>query len=133
METFNLDNYFIKISEKNYSHDLKFLNERKKLAEELFQEIQFKLDKEGFNEETFNIELSYYDYDLIHKEAFLESIPLSFVYDRMKKAYIITIVLKDLKNIENFYNQIMQEQILPKEEYIKEQKELLFFKYNNPI
>lgn len=138
LKTFNLDNYFTKIAENDYLSHKNFLEEEKMLMEELFQKIQDKIDekaecsKESINIDDIEIRLSADAYKSIYKEGFLESIPLSFSKERdFRQWYVINVRIKDLKNIEERYNQIMQERIPLKENYIKEKKERLIFEYNN--
>ena len=137
LKTFNLDNYFTKIAENDYLSYKNFLEEEKMLMEELFQKIQDKIDKKvKYNKENIEgieITLSMYKYESVDKEGFLENLSLSFSKDRYGHKYDINVKIKDLKNIEKYYNQIMQEieRIPSKENYMKEQKEKLIFEYNN--
>lgn len=135
LKTFNLDNYFTKIAENDYLSYKNFLEERKMLMEELFQKIQNEIDKKAkYNEKNINdieITLSWNKYESIRKESFLKNLSLSFSEDKCEHQYIINVKIKDLKNIEKYYNQIMQERIPSKENYIKERKEKLIFEYNN--
>ena len=137
LKTFNLDNYFTKIAENDYFSYKNFLEEEKMLMEELFQKIQDKIDEKGkYNKKNINdikITLSWDKYESIRKESFLENLSLSFSKDKYGHQYIINVEIKDLKNIEKYYNQIMQERerIPLKENYIKERKEELILEYNN--
>lgn len=137
LKTFNLDNYFTKIAENDYFSYKNFLEERKMLMEELFQKIQNEIDKKAkYNEKNINdieITLSWNKYESICKENFLKNLSLSFSKDKCEHQYIINVEIKDLKNIEKYYNQIMQERerIPLKENYIKERKEELTLEYNN--
>ena len=135
VKTFNLDNYFTKIAENDYLSYKNFLEERKMLMEELFQKIQNEIDKKAkYNEKNINdieITLSWNKYESIRKESFLKNLSLSFSEDKYGHQYIINVKIKDLKNIEKYYNQIMQERIPSKENYIKERKEKLILEYIN--
>lgn len=135
LKTFNLDNYFTKIAENDYFSYKNFLEEEKMLMEELFQKIQDKIDEKGkYSKKNINdieITLSWNKYKSIRKESFLENLSLSFSEDRYGHKYVINVKIKDLKNLEKYYNQIMQERIPSKENYIKERKEELILEYNN--
>lgn len=128
MGLFNYDKYFEKVLNQKYEKYIKFHRDKQQLLTDIVYAIQKKMDNVKEEEYPFVIYIKPSRYPTIFFPFFFEENDLPCVVQKpsyLGFAYEMRIIRQNLKNIENKYNEIMQEKILSKEEFFDKHKEEL--------